>query len=124
MPINATQAYHRAGRTLGPDGPAGSAGEATQARPRAARPGVARRPRAAELVRERRRLRHRPTIAQLRTMAWFDGRQPCSYRLDRADNWLPESLPTGFPYGANGLCFAHAGGEVVALPDGAGFALA
>ena len=57
-------------------------------------------------------------------MASFDGRQPCSYRLDRADNWLPESLPIGVPYGASGLCFAHAGGEIVALPDGAGFALA
>ena len=77
-----------------------------------------------ELVRQRRRLRHRPTMAQLRTMAWFDGREPCSYRLDRAVNWLPESLPVGFPYGALGLCFAHEGGEIVVLPDGAGFALA
>jgi hypothetical protein len=57
-------------------------------------------------------------------MARLDGREPCSYRLDRAVNWLPESLPVGFPYGALGLCFAHQGGEVVVLPDGAGFALA
>jgi hypothetical protein len=78
---------------------------------------------AAELARERQRLRHRPTFAQLRMMARFDGREPCSYRLDPAANWLPESLPVGFPYGALGLCFAHAGGEVVVLPDGAGFAL-
>jgi hypothetical protein len=79
---------------------------------------------AVELLRGRPRLAHRPTYAQLRTMARFDGREPCSYRLDRAINWLPESLPVGFPYGASGLCFAHQGGEVVALPDGAGFALA
>jgi hypothetical protein len=79
---------------------------------------------AVELLRERRRLRHRPTVAQLRAMAQLDGREPCSYRLDRAVNWLPESLPVEFPYGASGLCFAHQGGEVVVLPDGAGFALA
>ena len=46
-------------------------------------------------VRERRRLRHRPTIAQLRAIARFEGSRPCSYRPDRADNWLPEALPTG-----------------------------
>jgi hypothetical protein len=37
--------------------------------------------------------------------------------------WLPESLPLDFPHGADGLCFAHAGGEVVVLPDGCSFAL-
>jgi len=79
---------------------------------------------ALELARERRRLAHRPSVAQLRTMARLNGRAPCSYRLDAAVNWLPESLPVGFPLGADGLCFAHAGGEVVVLPDGAGFALA
>ena len=79
---------------------------------------------AVELARERRRIAHRPTVAQLRMMARFDGRAPCSYRLDAAVNWLPESLPVGFPHGADGLCFAHAGGAVVVLPDGAGFALA
>jgi hypothetical protein len=76
-----------------------------------------------ELARERRRLRHRPTLAQLRALARFDGWEPCSYRLDRAVNWLPESLPLDFPHGASGLCFAHRGGEVVVLPDGCGFAL-
>ena len=79
---------------------------------------------AVELARERRRVAHRPTVAQLRTMAHMNGRAPCSYRLDAAVNWLPESLPVGFPHGADGLCFAHAGGAVVVLPDGAGFALA
>jgi hypothetical protein len=78
---------------------------------------------AVELARERRAIAHRPTVAQLRTMARFDGRAPCSYRLDAAVNWLPESLPVGFPHGADGLCFAHAGGAVVVLPGGGGFAL-
>jgi len=79
---------------------------------------------AIELTRERQRLSERPTTAQLRTMARFGGRQPCSYRLDPAVNWLPESLPLDFPHGASGLCFAHPGGEVVVLPNGCGFALA
>jgi hypothetical protein len=77
-----------------------------------------------ELARERRRIAHRPTVAQLRMMAGFDGRAPSTYRLDAAVNWLPESLPVGFPHGADGLRFTHAGGgEIVLLPDGCGFAL-
>jgi hypothetical protein len=76
-----------------------------------------------ELARERRHLHHRPTMAQLRTMARFDGSRPCSYRLDPAVNWLPESLPLDFPHGADGLCFEHRGGELVALSGGGGFAL-
>ena len=76
-----------------------------------------------ELERERRRIAHRPTVAQLRMMAGFDGRAPSTYRLDAAVNWLPESLPVGFPHGADGLRFTHAGGEIVLLPDGCGFAL-
>lgn len=79
---------------------------------------------AVELARERRRLAHVPTLAQLEAMARLGGSRPCSYRLDRAVNWLPESLPADFPHGASGLCFAHAGGQVVVLPGGAGFALA
>lgn len=78
---------------------------------------------AVELARERRRIAHRPTVAQLRMMARFDGRSPSTYRLDPAVNWLRESLPVGFPHGADGLCFAHAGGEIVVVPEGYGFAL-
>jgi hypothetical protein len=76
-----------------------------------------------ELAREHRRIAHRPTVAQLRMMAGFDGRAPSTYRLDAAVNWLPEMLPVGFPHGADQLRFAHAGGEIVLLPDGCGFAL-
>jgi hypothetical protein len=77
-----------------------------------------------ELLRCRRSLTHRPTVAQLRALARFGGRAPRTYRLDPAREWLPESLPADFPLGAAGLCFAHAGGgAIVALPDGAGFTL-
>ena len=77
-----------------------------------------------ELLRFRRSLTHRPTVGQLRALARFGGRAPRTYRLDPAREWLPESLPADFPLGAAGLCFAHAGGgAIVALPDGAGFAL-
>jgi hypothetical protein len=76
-----------------------------------------------ELARSGGRLHHRPTVAQLRTMAALDGYAPASYRLDAAVNWLPESLPADFPHGTDGLRFAHAGGELVALPNGWGFSL-
>jgi hypothetical protein len=79
---------------------------------------------AVELVCQRWRLRHPSTIAQLRTMARFDGREPCSYRLDRAVNWLPESLPVGFPAGRSACASPTRAAEVVVLSDGAGFALA
>ena len=35
------------------------------------------------LARAHRRLEHVPTLGQVRAMAWFDGREPCSYLLDR-----------------------------------------
>ncbi len=76
-----------------------------------------------ELVREHRRLAHVPTMAQLRTMAGFDGRAPSTYRLDPAVNWLPECLPVDFPHGADGLRITHAYGESVVLPNGCGFVL-
>jgi hypothetical protein len=107
---------HRRNRTTAPGGIPGTTGPPPI--------GVARRLRAAlELARSAAHVRHRPTLAQLRTMAVFDGRQPASYRLDAAVNWLPESLPADFPHGSDGLRFAHAGGELVALPNGWGFSL-
>jgi hypothetical protein len=117
-------------RTTAPDGIRGVTGPphrrpVNREIPRERRITPARAARVAvELARERRRLRHRPTITQLRAMARLGGSRPYSYRLDRALNWLPESLPVEFPDGGSGLCFAHRGGEVVVLPDGAGFALA
>jgi len=117
-------------RTTAPDGIGGVMGsphrrpvKRVTAPERRITPGRAARV-AVELARQRRRLRHRPTLVQLEAMARMGGSRPCSYRLDRGVNWLPESLPVDFPHGASGLCFAHRGGEIVVLPDGAGFALA
>ena len=47
------------------------------------------------LARARRRLKHLPTFEQVRAMAWFDGREPCSYLLDRAVNFVPEPMEFG-----------------------------
>lgn len=76
-----------------------------------------------ELVREHRQIAHVPTMAQLRSMAGFDGRAPSTYRLDPAVNWLPECLPADFPHGADGLRITHAWGQSVLLPNGWGFLL-
>ena len=47
--------------------------------------GVARTARAlVRLARAHHRLAHLPTVGQVRSMAWFDGREPCSY-LDALD---------------------------------------
>ena len=81
-----------------------------------------------ELARSRRRLTHRPTVAQVRTMARFEGREPCSYLLDPAVNFVPELI---FGYerelGRHALCFTgrlpHGVREFVALSDGGGFDL-
>ena len=75
-----------------------------------------------ELVRCRRALSERPTRRQLWAMARYGGTAPRTVPLDPGSGWLPPSLPVGFPLGAAGLCFAHAGGgAMVALPDGSGF---
>ena len=76
-----------------------------------------------ELAREHRRIEHLPTKAQWRTMAGFDGRAPSSYDLDLAVKWMPQAVRAALPPDAGGLRFTHAGGEVVVLPDGCGFAL-
>jgi len=82
------------------------------------------------LVRSWRRLAHVPTVMQVRAMAHFDGREPCSYLLDPAVNYVPE-LPLGGedPMGQHALRFTgeHADSgrrfELVALPDGGAFDL-
>lgn len=84
------------------------------------------------LVRDHRRLRHLPTLDQVRAMAQLDGREPCSYLLDRAVNFVPpaDELPAGLEreLGRNGLSFTCevAGGrraELVMFPCGVGFDL-
>ena len=114
-------------RTTAPDGIPGSPGPP----PTADHPPAGRRATrvaaalhvARELIRSGVRVRHRPTLAQLRAMAALDGHSPASYPLDPADNWLPESLPADFPHGSIGLRFTHADGELVTLPDGWSFSL-
>ena len=83
-----------------------------------------------ELARSRRRLAHVPTLMQVRAMAHFDGREPCSYLLDPKVNYVPE-LPLGGedPLGRHALCFTgrHPDSgrrfELVTLPDGCAFDL-
>ena len=83
-----------------------------------------------QLVRSHHRLAHVPTLMQVRAMAHFDGREPCSYLLDPTVNYVPE-LPLGGveSVGAHGLCFTGHypdGGrrfELVTLPDGCAFDL-
>lgn len=84
----------------------------------------------AQLVRSWRRLDHIPTQMQVRALAYFDGREPCSYLLDPKVNYVPE-LPLGGddPIGRHGLCFTgrHPDSgrhfELVTLPDGCAFDL-
>lgn len=114
-------------RTTAPDGipgspgPPGAANDAPTAR-RASHVAIALRI-GREPVRPSARMQHRPTGAQLRTMAALDGHSPASYPLDPAVSRLPESLPADFPHGSVGLRFTHAGGELVTLPDGWSFSL-
>ena len=70
-------------------------------------PGMRRALRAvAQLVLSWRRLAHLPTLMQVRAMADFDGREPCSYLLDPAVNYVPElSLGGEDPLGRHALCF-------------------
>jgi hypothetical protein len=84
----------------------------------------------AQLVRSWRRLAHVPTLMQVRTLAHFDGREPCSYLLDPAVNYIPE-LPLGGEdaAGRQALCFTgtyrESGRpfELVTVPDGCAFDL-
>ena len=67
---------------------------------------------------------------QVRALAHFDGREPCSYLLDPAVNFVPE-LPLGGedPIGRHALCFTGSRPEsgrrfeLVTLPDGCAFDL-
>jgi hypothetical protein len=84
----------------------------------------------AQLVRSWRRLAHVPTLRQVRALAHFERREPCSYLLDPKVNYVPE-LPLGGldPIGRHGLCFTgrhpESGRrfELVTLPDGCAFDL-
>jgi hypothetical protein len=83
-----------------------------------------------QLARSHRQLAHVPTVMQLRALAHFDGREPSSYLLDPAVNYVPE-LPLGGedPLGRHALCFTgrHPDSgrrfELVTLPGGCAFDL-
>lgn len=81
------------------------------------------------LWRGRSRLRHRPTLNQVRWMAGFDGREPSSYLLDRSVNYIPEMLPDQMArqLGRHGLRLTGVElgetVETVVFPDGWGFDL-
>ena len=95
------------------------------------RAGVVRTARAiVRLARAHRRLEHRPTLGQLRAMAWFDGREPCSYLLDRAVHFVPDPMEFGYErgLGQHALAFACRDPygrvmELVMMRDGGGFDL-
>ena len=93
--------------------------------------GVVRTARAiVRLARAHRRLDHLPTLGQVRALAWFDGREPCSYLLDRAVNFVPEPMEFGYEreLGQHALAFScrdpHGRAmELVTMRDGGGFDL-
>jgi hypothetical protein len=95
------------------------------------RAGLARTARAiVRLACAGRRLEHVPTLGQLRAMAWFDGREPCSYLLDRGRNFVPEPMEFGYEreLGRHALCLScrdryGRAMELVAMSDGGGFDL-
>ena len=82
------------------------------------------------LARRRKRLEHVPTFGQVRAMAWFDGREPCSYLLDRKVNFVPEPMEFGYEseLGQHALAFTCRDPygrtmELVMMRDGGGFDL-
>jgi hypothetical protein len=82
------------------------------------------------LTRARRRLEHLPSFRQVRAMAWFDGRDPCSYLLDRAVNFVPDPMEFGYEreVGQHALAFScrdpyGRAMELVMMRDGGGFDL-
>ena len=95
------------------------------------RAGVVRTARAiVRLARAHRRLEHVPTFGQVRALAWFDGREPCSYLLDRAVNFVPEPMEFGYEreLGRHALAFTCRDPygrvmELVMMRDGGGFDL-
>ncbi|HTX09782.1 MAG TPA: hypothetical protein VME22_14270 [Solirubrobacteraceae bacterium] len=77
-----------------------------------------------------RRLDHVPTLGQVKAMAWFDGREPCSYLLDRTVNFVPDPMEFGYEreLGQHALSFTSRDPygrvmELVTMRDGGGFDL-
>ena len=95
------------------------------------RAGMVRTARAmVRLARAHRSLDHVPTLGQVQAMAWFDGREPCSYLLDRTVNFVPEPMEFGYEreLGEHALSFTSRDPygrvmELVTMRDGGGFDL-
>ena len=70
------------------------------------------------LIADRRRLKHVPTVGQIKAMAWLDGREPVSYLLDRDQNFVPEPLDFGYEreLGSHALCYPTSHGTTLAIP--------
>jgi hypothetical protein len=123
----------RRNRSTVTGGEHGLAGERPARRRRHSWPPATRVARAgAELIRARGRVRHVPTLQQLRALALFDGCEPCSYLLDRDVNWLPsaDEMPLGLEaqLGRQALSFTcqrepGRRSELVVFPSGHGFDL-
>ena len=83
------------------------------------------------VIQHRRRLRHLPTLGQIRAMAWLDGREPCSYLPDPQQNFVPEPMEFGYEreLGRHALNFTvrdedgYFVTEMVAMRDGGMFDL-
>ena len=83
------------------------------------------------LIRRRHRLRHLPTLGQIRAMACLDGREPCSYLPDPQQNFVPEPMEFGYEreLGRHALNFTvrnedgYFVTEMVAMRDGGMFDL-
>ena len=83
------------------------------------------------LIADRRRLKHVPTVGQVKAMAWLDGCEPVSYLLDPEQNFVPEPLDFGYEreLGSHALCFTvrddegYVVTEMVAMRDGGMFDL-
>jgi hypothetical protein len=116
--------------TTATDGSHAFAGD-TPSPARKDRAGMVRTARAiVRLARAHRRLDHVPTLGQVQAMAWFDGREPCSYLLDRTVNFVPEPMEFGYEreLGEHALSFTCRDPhgrvmELVTMRDGGGFDL-
>jgi len=84
------------------------------------------------LWRARDRLKRLPTARQVRMMAAFDGREPCSHLVDEMPDYAPEALPDELDrqLGRHALRFTARDVlspgqlvEMVVFPDGWGFDL-
>ena len=121
----APQACHRLGRDPGRDRAAGQAvGEERRVRRSGGSRPAGRRAWPSSWRSSAGGCAHVPTWAQLEAMARLGGVTPKQLPARPGRELAARVAAADFPHGTSGLCFAHAGGAIVVLPGGAGFALA